>query len=206
MKVQSPGINQHNGSPRGHNQHNGSPRGHTIYHVPKEKLSRVLFLKIWLGTIVFLFVAGVVLLVLGVVFWQTGLALFLGGLFCLTLAVLTLSVYVWYLRWRSTGVVDKSRKDQNTISTIGNPELYTPAPLQLKSDYPMGPLLIMTLPRTKCLPSSHPLGDAAVESTPDIDRKIYPLKPCNKNLPPLASAETLSPSLTSSVVSIDTAI
>ncbi|XP_013772831.1 uncharacterized protein LOC106457929 [Limulus polyphemus] len=196
MKVQSPKSTQSN----------GSPRGHPMYQVPKEKLTRAISLKIWLGAIIFMFVAGTVMLVVGVVFWQTGLAIFLSGFFCLVLAVPMFALYVWYLRWRKVGIVEKGRKVQNTISTIGNPELYTPAPLQLKSDYPMGPLLIMTLPRTKCSSPSRPVNDAEEESSPNISGKMYPLNLRNKNLPPLASVETLSPSLTSSVVSLDTAI
>lgn len=194
MKVHSPKSAQSNGSPRG------------MYQVPKEKLTRAITLKIWLGAVIFLFLAGTVMLIVGIVFWQTGLAIFLSGFFCLVLAVPMLALYVWYLRWQKVGMAEKSSKGQNKISTIGNPELYTPAPLQLKSDYPMGPLLIMTLPRTKSYSPAHRVNDIEEESSPDISEKTYPLKLRNKNLPPLASVETLSPSVTSSVVSLDTAI
>ncbi|XP_022253838.1 uncharacterized protein LOC111088330 [Limulus polyphemus] len=189
MKVHSPRTTQ-------------SPRSHPVYQVPKEKLSRAVILKIWLGLFIFLFVTGGILVVLGVIFWQTGLGMFLGGVFSLILAVPTLALYLWYIRWRKVETNNKSRKDHNTISTIGNPDFYTPAPLQLKSDYPMGPLLIMTLPRNKPTSLSQSLDDSIVESTPDISGEKSPINPRKKNLPPLASTETLSPS----VVSLNTAV
>ncbi|XP_076324869.1 uncharacterized protein LOC143232834 [Tachypleus tridentatus] len=188
MKVHSPRSTQPQRSP-------------PVYQVSKEKLSRAVILKIWFGLFTFLFVAGAILVVLGVVFWQTGLGIFLGGVFSLILAVPTLVLYL-YIRWRKVVTNNKGRKNHNTISTIGNPDFYTPTLLQLKSDYPMGPLLILTLPKNKRTSLSQSLSDNIVESTPEISGKKSSINPRKSNLPPLASTETLSPS----VVSLSTTI
>ncbi|KFM73777.1 hypothetical protein X975_14607, partial [Stegodyphus mimosarum] len=78
----------------------------------------------------------------------------------------------------------------------------------MKSDYPMGPNLVMTLPKPSNGRDRSPTLDSEDYSVPNTP--IYAKKKIAKrakNVPPLASAETLTPSLMSSCYgSIDSVV
>ncbi|XP_067121982.1 uncharacterized protein [Centruroides vittatus] len=140
----------------------------------------------WLVTGALLLAIGLLLLVCGAWPSPVGGALLLSGAPIACLALCLLGWLPIYLRCRSTPARPQS----------DSPDAVDAA----KSDYPMGPLVVLTLPTT----ASPEPSDAAstgprdgTASTPDL------LGRSHKNKPPLASAETLTPSLLSSRGSVD---
>ncbi|KAF8766899.1 hypothetical protein HNY73_019919 [Argiope bruennichi] len=93
------------------------------------------------------------------------------------------------------------------ISTVNGFNYYSQVPNGVKSDFPMGPYLVMTLPKTHNHRDRTGTIDSEDCSAPNTPRymKRKSLRRA-KNLPPLASAETLTPSLISSYGSIDSVV
>lgn len=164
---------------------------------------RATLFRAWLISIILLFLVGVILLVCGAIFGANK-SLLITGVICVTIAVPMLLFYIGVNRCRKQRNQCKGQIN-GQVSTIYPPEYYTQTPPGLKTDYPMGPFLIMTLPRSReDRRGSCPYEESA-NSTPSISchRKLNMNR---KNVPPLASAETLTPSLLSASTGFDSVI
>lgn len=136
-------------------------------------------------------------------------SLYIASLFFLLVALVLLNVFYWLWK-RRDHVTDTGTNNRSlSVATVGSSEYYNQVPPGKKTDFPMGPHLVLTLPRTlrdknnqAMCPNDH--ANKSVPSTPGSGRLKNPRR--NKNVPPLASEETLSPSLQSSYLSIDSVV
>ncbi|XP_015928906.1 uncharacterized protein [Parasteatoda tepidariorum] len=100
-------------------------------------------------------------------------------------AAVLFALLLFYICLHKT-VWKKVKAKKIEVFTLNGLDYFSQVPSGRKSDYPMGPYLIMTLP------------------TPDTPKHHFKRKA--KNEPPLASVETLTPSLASSTYSIDSVV
>lgn len=168
---------------------------------------RATLLKAWLVSIVLLLVVGIVLLLCGAFFGSASKPLLIAGVICVSIAIPMVLFYIGVTRCRRRRNDICKEVTNGQIATIYPPEYYTQTPPGMKSDYPMGPLLIMTLPKSRESRSRRASGacNESTSSTPN-NSNYRKMGPYRKNLPPLASEETLSPSLWSSSTGIDSVI
>ncbi|XP_076335475.1 uncharacterized protein LOC143238811 [Tachypleus tridentatus] len=190
----------------------------------QKPLGMRVLLTTWLVIAVFLFAAGIVLLIFGAIYWKNSVGIFLGGALCLVLAVPVTAFYFWYTRCYGDNqktpqhVESKQPSMEKDVSTVGTPDLYkqqsSTAP---KTESPSIPHVIMTplmslqkadengrISRDTSTSREPESNKSSLTSTPDILGRRFLLN--KNNLAPLASAETLTPSLRSSFASISNAI
>ncbi|XP_054713187.1 uncharacterized protein LOC129222678 [Uloborus diversus] len=162
-----------------------------------------------LSTILILCSLFVTLVLIGALYAHaTSLFFYVIAAVLLSAATMMILFYIWLDRTSSLLRIDYSSKmpvSKTEISTLS--DYYNQVPLGLKSDYPMGPYLIMTLPKSTNgrMRSGTLESDYSMPNTPLHIKKKAARRA--KNLPPLASAETLTPSLMSSCYgSIDSVV
>ncbi|XP_022237514.1 uncharacterized protein LOC111084990 [Limulus polyphemus] len=182
-----------------------------------------ILLRTWLVTAIFLFAAGIVLLIFGAIYWKNSVGIFLGGALCLVLAVPVTAFYFWYTRCYSDNqktpqhLESKQPSMEKDVSTVGTPDLYKQSSTAPKTESPSIPHVVMTpvmslqkadengrISRDTSTSRDPESNKSSLTSTPDILGRRFLLN--KNNLAPLASAETLTPSLRSSFASISNAI
>ncbi|XP_022242057.1 uncharacterized protein LOC111085850 isoform X3 [Limulus polyphemus] len=189
----------------------------------QKSLCRIILIRAWMVTAIFLFATGMILLIFGAIYWKKNIGMFLGGALCLVLAVPVTAFYLWCTHCYGDSqkipqhIESRQPSIEKEVSTVGSPGLYKQNFTEPKTDVPVEPLVTMTpiMSSPKSGENEQRLRDAStsrepgsnkssVTSTPDILSRRFLL---NKiNFAPLASAETLTPSLRSSFASISTAI
>ncbi|XP_076335976.1 uncharacterized protein LOC143239067 [Tachypleus tridentatus] len=204
---------------------NGSPKPPCKGYgkTQKKYFCRIILFRAWVVTAIFLFATGMVLLIFGAIYWKKSIGMFLGGAFCLVLAVPVTAFYLWctYCYGDSQEIPQHMESGQlsieKDISTLESPGFYKQNFTETKTDVPVEPLVAMTSimsssnsdENEQCFrdtsTSREPESNkSSATSTPDILTRRFLLS--KVNFAPLASVETLTPSLRSSFASISTAI
>lgn len=164
-----------------------------------------------LSSVLILLVAFVVLVLIGALYARrSSIFFFVSAAVLLSAAAMLTLFYLWLNRKRTLLRMQYPSKTPGKpeISTVCGSNYYSQTPLGHKSDYPMGPYLVLTLPRTNNYRGRSGTMESESSSTTNTPRhsRQKSLRR-SKNLPPLASAETLTPSLLSSCYgSIDSVV
>ncbi|KAG8199806.1 hypothetical protein JTE90_000898 [Oedothorax gibbosus] len=191
-------------------------RGHSPYlYPPKADIrSSSLMRRALLTTIAVLCAVFAALVICGALYGASrgASAIFYGGASVLMSAAAVLVLfYVWLSRrcpfWDYPPKMPPGAKME--IATLnGLNDYYSQVPTGRKSDFPMGPNLVMTLPKNTTGGSTRRGtldSDCSAPNTPRYTKRKSLRRA--KNLPPLASMETLTPSLVSSCYgSIDSVV
>ncbi|GBM32562.1 hypothetical protein AVEN_187115-1 [Araneus ventricosus] len=182
------------------------------YFCSKEVRSSALIRRVLLITIVILCSIFVALILCGALYaTRNSVFFYVAASVLFSAATMLILFYIWLSRRCPFWKMDypaKAPSGKMEISTVNGFNYYSQVPNGVKSDFPMGPYLVMTLPKTHNHRDRSGTIDSEDCSAPNTPRymKRKSLRRA-KNLPPLASAETLTPSLiSSSYGSIDSVV